>query len=611
MRYFVYTILFCIGFCSMLHSQTDSITALREVRLISYRLKDSTYTRNVIVVKDSVLKQNQASLTNFLNFNSTVYFKENGLGMVSSPSFRGTTASQTSVLWNGININSQTTGQTDFNTINTRGYNKIEIKPGGSSVADGSGAIGGSINLVNELGFNKGFHNELFANYGEFNTYGIDYQTNYSSKKFSMLLGIARNASDNNYPYPETDRININGQYHNTNVSFAATSKLNSNNTLKVFANIYDGRRNFSVPTPNALKTKYTDFNTRSLIEWESHFSAFKSNLKVASTTEEYRYFGNINNDFYTYGKVTSFIAKYGLDYVLSNKMLLTAGLNYTHNDGRGSNIASETRNLSAALVSFKHVLSEKFLYELGLRQETNEQYGNPLLYSAGFSAQLTDVYQLKVNTSKNFRIPTYNDLYWQGVGNTDLKPETSYQGEISNNFNFKNLSISLTGYYNYVENLLRWIPDNSGIFRPENTNKVEIYGLESVVTLQKSFGNHKLTGSATFAYTVSENKETGKQLIYVPFYKFTSSVGYNYKRISAYYQYLNNDEVFTTTDHATEHILDSYMVANLGAEYTLSKKRNYKLGAQILNFWNESYESVLNRPMPGRNFNFYLHLKF
>ena len=249
----------------MLHSQTDSITALREVRLIAYRLKDSTYTRNVTIVKDSVLKQNQASLTNFLNFNSTVYFKENGLGMVSSPSFRGTTASQTSVLWNGININSQTTGQTDFNTINTRGYNKIEIKPGGSSVADGSGAIGGSINLVNELGFNKGFHNELFANYGEFNTYGIDYQTNYSSEKFSVLLGIARNASDNDYPYPETDRININGQYHNTNISLAATSKLNLNNTLKVFANVYDGRRNFSVPTPNALKTKYTDFNTRSL----------------------------------------------------------------------------------------------------------------------------------------------------------------------------------------------------------------------------------------------------------------------------------------------------------------------------------------------------------
>lgn len=598
-----------IGSVSMLYAQTDSITALGEVRVVAYRLKDSVYTRNVTVVKDSVLKQNQASLTNFLNFNSTVYFKENGLGMVSSPSFRGTTASQTAVLWNGININSQTTGQTDFNTINTRGYNTIEIKPGGSSVSDGSGAIGGTINLVNDLHFNKGFKNEVFANYGEFNTYGLDYQTKYSSRRLSFQLGISRNESENNYPYPNTDRINSNGQYHNTNVSFAAATKLDRKNTLKIFANVYKGRRNFSVPTPNALKSKYTDFNTRSMLEWESSFNKFSSNLKVATTSEAYRFFENIANSFHTNGNAKSLIAKYALGYSISNKILLSTGVNYTRNNGLGSDISEETRHLTAALVSFRHILSENFLYELGVRQEANDTYGNPLLYSAGFSARLAKFYHLKVNASKNFRIPTYNDLYWQGFGNPDLKPEESYQGEISNNFQIKHLSFSVTGFYNSVHNLLRWVPDNAGIFRPENTNQVEIYGLESALKFDKNFGNHQFTGSATYAYTISENKDTGRQLIYVPFYKFTTSVGYNYKNFSAYYQYLNTDEVFTTTDHAPEHILDSYMVANLGVEYTLGKERHYKVGAQILNLWDEAYESVLNRPMPGRNFNFYIHL--
>src|SRR5690606_31042650 len=304
MKNFLYILFFCISFGHVVHSQTDSINLLDNVYLKSTRLKDSAYTTNVTILKDSVLRQNQASLTNLLNYNSTVYFKENGLGMVSSPSFRGTTASQTAVLWNGININSQTTGQTDFNTINIRGYNKIEIKPGGSSVSDGSGAIGGTINLVNQLEYNSGFKNEIFANYGEFNTYGLDYRTKYSSKNLSLMLGVARNGSDNDYPYPGTDRKNINGQYQNTNASFAAGSKLNEKNTLNVFANVYDGRKNFSVPTPNALKTKYTDFNTRALIEWESVGDRFVSNLKVATTTEEYRYFANIDSDFYTFGNV-------------------------------------------------------------------------------------------------------------------------------------------------------------------------------------------------------------------------------------------------------------------------------------------------------------------
>lgn len=107
--------------------------------------------------------------------------------MVSSPSFRGTTASQTAVLWNGININSQTTGQTDFNTINTRGFDQIVVKPGGSGVEDGSNAIGGSIYLENILEYHKGFRNSVFLNYGSFNTYGVNYKTAYSEKTLLFL----------------------------------------------------------------------------------------------------------------------------------------------------------------------------------------------------------------------------------------------------------------------------------------------------------------------------------------------------------------------------------------------------------------------------------------
>ncbi len=611
MKEIFYFLFLCMGFGQVVYSQTDSITTLGNVYLKSVRVKDSAYTTNVTILSDSVLRQNQASLTNLLNYNSTVYFKENGLGMVSSPSFRGTTASQTAVLWNGININSQTTGQTDFNTINIRGYNKIEVKPGGSSVADGSGAIGGTINLVNQLEYDAGFNNELFFNYGEFNTHGLDYRTSYSSKKLSLMLGLARNGSDNDYPYPEIERINSNGHYQNTNISFAASSKLDLKNTLKVFANVYKSRRNFSVPTPNAPKTKYTDFNTRSLIEWERVLGKFVSNLKVATTTEEYRYFGNIASDFYTTATVNSLIAKYGLDYVFSNNMLLSLGANYTRNDGQGSDIQAETRNLAAAIVSFKHKISKSVLYEISLRQEANEAYGSPLLYSAGMSVQLTSFYQLKLNTSKNYRIPTYNDLYWQGLGNPNLKPEVSYQGEFSNNIQIKNASFSVTAYYNSVKNLLRWVPGSDGIFRPENTNQVQIYGLESILNLEKKINSHLFSLSASYAYTISENEETRKQLIYVPFHKFTASVGYGFKNFSAYYQYLHNGEVFTTTDNATEHILNSYMVANLGAEYALGKQKKYALGVQVLNLWDEAYESVQNRPMPGRNFNFYINLIF
>lgn len=610
MKYFIFTFLGSLCFLQGA-AQSDTINVLGEVLLQDIRLKDSSYTRNYTVLNDSVLKRNQASLTNLLNFNSNVYFKENGAGMVSSPSFRGTTASQTAVLWNGININSQTTGQTDFNTINTRGFDQIVVKPGGSGVEDGSNAIGGSIYLENILEYHKGFRNSVFLNYGSFNTYGVNYKTAYSEKNTSFSLGYSRNGSDNDYPYLGTERKNKNGNYHNTNIALSGGIKLSRFDEIRLFSNIYDGKRNFSLPTPNALATKYYDFNTRSLLEWVRNYKRISSSAKLAYITEDYEYYPNVNNDFFTYGNVESLFVKYNLNYRLTKKIALQGKLNYTRNDGEGSDISQEIRNLGSVILGIKHQISDKVLYEVSLRQELNEDYENPFLYSAGISTQFTDFYHLKINTSKSFRIPTYNDLYWQGVGNTELSPELSYQGEISNLFKFWKNTFQFTVYYNSVENLLSWVPDVSGVWRPQNTERVEIYGLETMFHFQEEIGAHKFALDGTYAYTVSENQATQNQLIYVPYHKLTASLSYAVKNFSAYYQYLNNGEVYTTTDNAPEHILDNYMVANLGMEYALGKNKNYEVGVQLLNLWGASYASVLNRPMPGRNVNAYLNLNF
>ncbi len=595
-------------FCCAIFAQVSPVTELNTVNLKYIKLKDSVYTTTQTVLNDSVLKRNQTSLTSLLNYNTTIYLKENGLGMVSSPSFRGTTAQQTAVLWNGININSQTTGQTDFNTVNTRGFDRVVVKSGGGGVVDGSNAIGGSIYLENNIKYNAGFENDFFLKYGSYNTYGLDYKTGYSTKNTSFSLGISRQGSDNDYEYLGTNRTNENGQFNNTNISSTFGFKLDKKNAINLYTNLYDGKRNFSLPTPNALETKYYDFNTRSMVEWVSKSSYFTSNAKVAYITENYRYYPNIARDYNTYGDVGSLFVKYNLDYELG-RMLFSGGFNYNHNNGEGSDIQHENRDLGSVFLGLKHKLSKRFMYEISLRQELNANYENPFLYSAGIQAEITNFYSLKLNTSKNFRIPTYNDLYWEGFGNPNLKPELSYQGEMSNVLHIPNASLTINGYYNKVQDLLLWVPDVAGIWRPENAENVNIYGLEGILSANKKIGAHTINVSATYAYTVSKNEKTDKQLIYVPYHKLTTAVSYSFKKLSTYYQFINNGEVFTTTDNDVEHILNSYMVANFGIEYNLGKKTNkYILGVQVLNLWNESYESVQNRPMPGRNFNMYLN---
>lgn len=616
MKNILASLCFLLGF-QLVSAQNDTIQ-LEESNLSDRKIIRASQTQNVITLSDSVMKRSQPSLTNLLNFNTPIYFKENGAGMVSSPSFRGTTASQTVVLWNGININSQTTGQTDFNTVNIRGFDKINVKGGGGNVAQTNNSVGGSIELVNEINFKNEFTNELFAKYGSFNTFGANFDSKYSSDDFSFNVGLARYSSDNDFEFPEKkygiDK-NTNGQFYNNNASLALGYKIDPKNTLKFFGNIFQAKRKLAVVTPYATKARYEDYNTRSLVSWGSRFGKFDSDLKLAYLTEKYRYFSNIERENFESGEVKTINAKYNLNYHLSNKIQFSAILDYIRNEGfSGLEMGMQQRDLGSVSLSAKHKIHPKFYYELSIRQELTEDYGNPFLYSLGGKWDATDFYRIKFNASKNFRIPTYNDLYTPIVGNPDLLPESSYQAEITNEFHHKIFTFSVTAYYNWIENLIRWIPNSGfagGIFwTPENVEDVNMYGIESVLSARKSFGNHHFSLNGTYGYTISHDQKLDKQLIYVPFHKATASFGYGWKGFSMYYQFLFNGKIYHTTRNEAEHQLNHYFVSNLGLDYDFGKSNVYKVGFEILNLMDYDYEAVQARPMPGRNFHFFINIK-
>lgn len=596
--------------CQSALAQHDSIHHLEVVEISDLQLKNYSDSQSVLKLSDSIINKNQASLTSLLNYNTVIYFKENGLGMVSSPSFRGTTAQQTAVVWNGININSQLNGQTDFNTITTRDFNSISVRAGGGSSIYGSSAIGGSIHLNNTVKFEDHFSNSLRLNYGSFNTFGGNYKLDASDGKFSAQVSISRNSSDNDYDYVGSDDKNLNGQYYNTSMNAAIGYKINDNNFLKLYSYVLDGERHFSLIFPSEIKTKYQDLNTRNLLEWDSFFGRFVSKVKVGALSEKYKYFDNIDSESYTFGEVKTYIGKYDLAFQATDAIQLNAILDYTQNKGKGSDIKNEQRNIGSASLLLKHNLTKKFLYEASLRKEFTNNYKSPLLFSLGTSWKAADFYTLKLNGSKNFRVPTFNDLYWQPGGNENLKPESSYQAELGNEFRFNAFKITLTGYYIDIKDMLRWIPNGSN-WSPQNTSKVRTYGGEAIVSWSKNFGNHHVMLNGTYGYTVSEDMEKKKQLIYVPYHKATSSLSYSWKKLSADYQLLYNGEVFTRSDNNSRYNIDAYLVSNASLHYDFGKKNSCILGFQVLNLLDEKYASVESRYLPGRNFNMYLTLNF
>jgi len=191
--------------------------------------------------------------------------------------------------------------------------------------------------------------------------------------------------------------------------------------------------------------------------------------------------------------------------------------------------------------------------------------------------------------------------LYWQGSGNLNLEPESSYQIEIGHAFEFKNTTFSITNYYINIQDLILWSPSSNGNWRPNNIGKVATYGAEVLFNYVKKTSENQFDFTATYAYTVSEDQIKKKQLIYVPYHKLTASVAYSFENITAHYQYLYNGEVFTSSDNF--YSLSDYLVSNVGIDCHFGKNKLLQLGFDVLNVFNRNYQSVSMRPMPGRNY--------
>ncbi len=604
------------SFCGLAQTtMTDSIQKLDVVTLSDVKLKKYNSGFKVSILNDSIINKSTSSLTRLLALNSNIYFKEFGSGMLSSPSFRGTNSSQTAVMWNGININSQLNGQTDFNNEIASNYSSIAIRSGGGSVQYGSGAIGGSVHLNNTLKFSNHFENNLRIAYGSFNTEKINYLLSTGNSKWTTSIGLSYLDSKNDYKFLGTDRRNENGAFNSVNLTANLGYFISENNILKLYHNSYTGNRNLPGTIASASREKYESDNLRSLLEWTYLSKNYNSKLKIAHLSETYRYFTNTDSNLFSFGKARSLIVKHDFDYTFSNVINVRSVLDYTNIKGIGSSFGSPKRDAFSATLILNHKVGDKLNYGFNIRKDYTTEFKSPLVLSADAKYDVSKKYTIKLNGSKNFRVPTFNDLYWQPGGNLDLKPETSYQGDLGQILDLRAATFTFNAYYIRTSNMIQWRPNDSGLWSPINVNNAESYGTELEFMAKHNFASHYFNFKANYSYTVSKDLDTGKQLVYVPFHKGNTTLTYNYKKVTAYYQHNIIGGVFTTEDNINSSFfsLDPYDVANLGFSYTFASNldTNYSLGLEANNIYNKYYENVALRPMPNRNYQIQLTIKF
>lgn len=587
-------------------------TAIDTVYVFDNQMSKVKLFHKVNTIRPEDARKNSTNLSEILRFQSPVYIKENGRGAVSSPSFRGTTAGHTAFVWNGININSQFLGQGDVNNIPSMGFDQLDVKAGSVGVTYGSGAIGGTIHLNNSLEFNKGMQASLFSEAASFGTYNNFAKTSFSNNKFSFKFSGNYLVSENDYAVEESrNYINRNGEYANTNFNFAAAYKIAPHHQVSWISEFFNGTQHFPVFFDSQTKTKYETQNVRSLLVWDWNTSKLNNVFRAAYTEENFQYFDNISNPKSSGGTGKNYILKNDFNYFLSPKWNLNIIGEFQVNKGEGymSGIKSISRNVGSLAGLLRYFATKDLRFEAGIKKDFVEGYSTPTLLSFSGNWNVVKWYNLNLNAAKNFRYPSFNDLYWQPGGNINLKPETAYQFDMKNQFTFAGIKLTLTPYYIRITDMITWLPGNMGYYSPVNTSKVQSYGLESQVEYERKFGKHMLRSNLGYSYTKSTNLETDKQMMYVPLHKFFGNIDYRYSFMKVYIQGMYNGLTYADSEEKRSDAIEPYFVMNAGASGTFLK--HYTIGGKVNNIFNEIYQTTAFYPLPKRNYSVYLNINF
>jgi iron complex outermembrane receptor protein len=106
-----------------------------------------------------------------------------------------------------------------------------------------------------------------------------------------------------------------------------------------------------------------------------------------------------------------------------------------------------------------------------------------------GAEIKLHPKLKLKANLAAGFRIPSFNDLFWQAGGNADLKPEISRKSELTSEYKSGDFKIVTTVFYHHISDWILWTPDPATqIWRASNAKTVSSRGAELAAEYKWNF---------------------------------------------------------------------------------------------------------------------------
>ena len=620
------------------------------------------------------LKENIAlSIADVLTFNSPLFVKQYGRATLSTVSFRGTGPSHTQVTWNGMRINNPMLGMTDFSTIPSYFIDDASLLHGTSSVNEAGGALGGVVKLSTAPAAADGFGLQYIQGIGMYRTFDEFLRLTWGDEHWQVSTRAVYQSSRNDYKYRNRDKkeniydeeMNIVGSYYpverNKSGAFDDVHVLqevyyNTGRGDRFGLNAWYINSNRELPL---LTTDYADdtrfenrqreHTLRSVLSWDRLRRDWKVGAKAGyiHTWMAYDYRRDPGNGIMTSmtrsrSRIDTFYGQAAGEYAVGDEWLFTADIALHQHFVRSADKNIVLQQGDKAIVGYDQgrveidaAVSAKWrpAERLGLSAVLREQlYGTkwatvPALFADYLLSKRGNVVA-KASVSRNFRFPTLNDLYFLPGGNPDLKNETGVQYEAGLSFAvgrdaIYTLSGSASWYDQRIDDWILWLPTTKGFFSPVNIKEVHAYGVEVRADLSVMLARGlKLDLDGTFSWSPSINvgepmspadQSVGKQLPYEPEFSGTATGRLAWRSWGLLWQFCYYSERYTmsSNDITLTGRLTPYVMNNLSLEKGFAFRRaDLSLKATINNLFNEEYLSVLSRPMPRMNCEFFINVK-
>lgn len=617
--------IFCRDYLSAQHVIADTVNKLNEVTITSNRVDHfNVGSKNEHIDSITLSAFKHQSLSDLLSSQNQFFIKSYGPGSLATSSFRGAGAEHTAVMWNGFNIQSAMNGQIDFSLLQSDFIDDLNVQYGSSGALFGTGAVGGTIHLINKPNYAAGFHASINFQGGSFENYKEGISVNYGGKRFYSSIRVFNQTAKNDFPFTNTYLLGS-PTVNQTNASYAQQGVMTDNYFLiaskqQIKISVWYQNALRQIPPPmSVIQTKATqnDETFRASSEWNLNIKDVVYFIRSAWFNERFVYQDSVSG-LLSKSNANTHISEVEVKINLTKNQLLNIGLNNTFTFASSDNYTGDfSQNRTSIFASYKiSNLAKTFSTNVNVREENVAGNFLPVMPSAGFEWYLIRSVKLFGNISSSYRIPTFNDLYWYdgfARGNKNLIAENALAEEISLNtvqqLSNLNINFTLTGFNRKMDNYIQWISVNN-FYTPQNVKQVWSRGCEANIKLYLPIGKWKLTYSASVNFVLSTNEKSDvandatlhKQLIYIPKLNYMNQITASSKMFYVTLSQTYTGNRFTASDESSA--MKYYLLENvlIGKEFKI-KETYLSVNVQAKNLLNETYQVVQNLPMPGRNY--------